>query len=359
MTSAFDRDVWAIMGMPLDNVTLSEAAQLVERAVETRQRLSFVTPNVNWMVRALKDDGAMRQIINADLSLPDGAPVVWLARQLGMPLKERVAGSDLFDQLRNDRGDSANPIRVFFFGGRDGAAEAAHSALERDNGRLIAAGWHNPGFGDVESMSSETIRNKINAAKPDFVIVSLGAAKGQAWIEHNQAALDAPVIAHLGAVVDFVAGSIRRAPRWTSRIGLEWVWRILAEPGLWRRYWSDGKDLLALTRKRLGILKKASHMRVAPSEISAEPNDTGLKLRGDLVHAQRDALKSELKSAAQSMGDCALDLTEVGAIDASALGQVRMLEQCLMRRGNRLQILASNTTEPAMRAANMTLQGVS
>ena len=76
MMSAFDRDVWAIMGMPLDNVTLDEAARLVERAVETRQRLSFVTPNVNWMVRALKDEAAMRQIINADLSLADGAPVV-------------------------------------------------------------------------------------------------------------------------------------------------------------------------------------------------------------------------------------------------------------------------------------------
>ena len=95
MMTAFDRDVWAIMGMPLDNVTLEEAARLVERAVETRQRLSFVTPNVNWMVRALKDEQAMRQIVNADLSLADGAPVVWLARRLGMPLKERVAGSDL------------------------------------------------------------------------------------------------------------------------------------------------------------------------------------------------------------------------------------------------------------------------
>ena len=96
MNAAFDRDVWAILGMPLDNVTLDEAAHIIERAVETRTRLSFVTPNVNWMVRALKDPSAMRQIVNADLSLADGVPVVWLAKQLGMPLQERVAGADLF-----------------------------------------------------------------------------------------------------------------------------------------------------------------------------------------------------------------------------------------------------------------------
>lgn len=358
MTDAFDRDVWAIFGMPIDNVTLDQAVGLVERAIVTRERLSFVTPNINWLVRALKNDVAMRQIINADLSLADGAPVVWLARQLGMPIKERVAGSDLFDKLRHQQKDNAVPIRVFFFGGRDGAAEAAHDALARDNGRMIAAGWHNPGFGDVDSMSSADVRRKINAANPDFLIVSLGAAKGQAWIEHNQAELDVPAIAHLGAVVDFVAGSIKRAPLWASRVGIEWVWRILAEPSLWRRYWSDGTDLVRLASKRLGVLKRLSRPLSAITPITAHQTPSGLKLGGDLVYAHRKALSVELQTVAQKPGDCALDLTEIGAIDASALGQVRMLEQCLTRRGNRLEILASNTTKPAMEAANMTLQGV-
>lgn len=359
MMKAFDRDVWAIFGMPIDNVTLDQAVGLVERAVIARERLSFVTPNVNWLVRSLKNDVAMRQIINADLSLPDGAPVVWLARQLGMPIKERVAGSDLFDRLRFAQKQSAVPIRVFFFGGRDGSAKAAHEAISQDNGRMVAAGWHNPGFGDVESMSSAEIRYKINAANPDFLIVSLGAAKGQAWIERNQSELEVPAIAHLGAVVDFVAGSIKRAPRWGSRLGLEWVWRIFAEPSLWRRYWNDGTDFVGLTSKRLGILKRISKPRSKTQPISAVTTPKGLKISGDLVHAHRSDLADKLKTAAQVPGDCALDLTEIGAIDASGLGQVRMLEQCLTRRGNRLEILASNTTKPAMEAANMTLQGVS
>lgn len=355
MSSSFDRDVWAIFGMPLDNVTLDGAARLIERAVETRTRLSFVTPNVNWMVRALKNDHALSQIISADLSLPDGAPVVWLARQLGMPLKERVAGADLFERLRTNASDEALPIRVFFFGGRDGAAEAAHEALEKEQGRLIAAGWHNPGFGDIESMSSAEIRDKINQANPDFIIVSLGAAKGQDWIEHNQSELEAPVIAHLGAVVDFVAGSIRRAPGWVSRLGLEWAWRIFAEPALWKRYWNDGKDLFAIIHGNLGPLKKASRLKQKVQPMEAAFNGTALALSGDLVVETRGALREALSLAAQKPSDCQLDLTSVQTIDASALGQLRMLEQSLTRRGNRLEILPSTEIEPALQAARMTL----
>ena len=355
MNSAFDRDVWAVFGMPLDNVSLDEATGLIEQAVKTRTRLSFVTPNVNWMVRALKNDEAMRQVVNADLSLADGAPVVWLARQLGMPLEERVAGSDLFDRLRQDKSPNALPIRVFFFGGRDGSAEAAYKALNEEQGRLTAVGWHNPGFGDVESMSSNEIRDKINAANPDFVVVSLGAAKGQDWIEYNQSELEAPVIAHLGAVVDFVAGSIQRAPRWVSRAGFEWVWRVFSEPSLWKRYWNDGTDLIGIVLGSLGRLKKAARPKKKPQPVEAAFNGSAVALAGDLVLGTREALKENLALAAQKPSDCQLDLTAVRTIDASALGQLRMLEQSLTRRGKRLEILPSTEIEPALQAARMTL----
>jgi N-acetylglucosaminyldiphosphoundecaprenol N-acetyl-beta-D-mannosaminyltransferase len=204
-------------------------------------------------------------------------------------------------------------------------------------------------------MSSADIRDKINQAKPDFIIVSLGAAKGQDWIEHNQSELDAPVIAHLGAVVDFVAGSIQRAPKWMSRIGLEWAWRIFAEPALWKRYWNDGKDLFAIVYGNLGPLKKASRPKQTVQAMEAAFNGSALALSGDLVVETRDALRETLSLAAQKPSDCQLDLTSVQTIDASAFGQLRMLEQSLMRRGNRLEILPSTEIEPALQAARMTL----
>jgi N-acetylglucosaminyldiphosphoundecaprenol N-acetyl-beta-D-mannosaminyltransferase len=349
MSDPFARDVWAIMGMPLDNVTLDEAAGLIERAVETRERLSFVTPNVNWLVRALKDDTAMQQIVNADLSVADGAPVVWLARQLGMPLKERVAGSDLFERLRRDKSGDAKPIRVFFFGGRDGAAEAACMVLAAEGGRIIPAGWHNPGFGSVEDMTTADIQAKINAAKPDFVLVALGAAKGQAWIEANLAALEAPVIAHLGAVVDFVAGSINRAPRFISRIGMEWVWRIVAEPSLWKRYWTDGWALLSLVRGRLGKLKKAS----APQNnvtFAASVQDDKIMLSGPLTHKNQNQIRDTFRTV-ELRATTQLDLSEADAIDAAGLGQIRMLQHAIHRHNGSLVItLAPHLNELAVAA---------
>lgn len=354
MSSPFDRDVWAVFGMPIDNVTLDEAAALIEHAVETRERLSFVTPNVNWMVRALNEPRAMRQIIRADLSLADGWPVVWLARKLGMPLKERAAGADLFDRLRARSGKGATPIRVFFFGGRRGAAQRAYDVISQEEGRIVAAGWLNPGYGDVESMSSAAIIDQINAAKPDFILVSLGAAKGQDWIERNQAAFEAPVIAHLGAVVDFVAGTVRRAPRFMRAARLEWFWRILADPSLWRRYWNDGRAILRLTNGRMRLLKRASKPGGAAQPVWDVMTDKTLKLHGDLIHSEREALRASMGRLSKIEGDVTLDLTAVNSIDASGLGQIRMLEQVSMARGNQLSIHASNQIKPALQAANMT-----
>lgn len=352
MRSAFRRDVWAVLGMPIDNVTLDEAATLIERAVETRQRLSFVTPNVNWLVRALKDPSAMRQIINADLSLADGAPIVWLARKLGMPLKERVAGSDVFERLRRDTSPDAKPIRVFFFGGRDGAAEAACKVLEDEQGRIKPAGWHNPGFGDLGSMSTSDIRDKINAAKPDFVLVSLGAAKGQSWIEMNEHFLEAPVVAHLGAVVDFVAGTIKRAPGWVSRIGLEWVWRIVAEPSLWKRYWDDGTALLSFINGRMKPLQRAAKVEGSSQPLKMSVKSPRIFAQGDAVLANREVLKTTLERAMIIDEDMELDLSGVNTIDASALGQIRMLEQTQYRRGHRLTFFSNDRLRPALQAAN-------
>lgn len=357
MTPPFDRDVWSVMGMPLDNVTLAEAAGLIEAAISQRTRLSFVTPNVNWLVRALEDQDAMDQILRADLSVADGAPIVWLAKQLGAPISERVAGSDLFSYLQNDTRADALPIRVFFFGGRDGAAEAACARLAALNGRFIPAGWHNPGFGSVADMTHPDIQAKINACNPDFVLVALGAAKGQAWIEANLDALDAPVIAHLGAVVDFVAGTITRAPGFVSRIGLEWVWRILAEPSLWRRYWQDGKALIRLTRERLRPLQQAAQADRPARALSVsqvpEADQVSIVMDGDMLDTERPHIAPVYAAAALTRQPISLDLCKVGVVDSAALGQIHLLQHAMLWQNQSLTIKAPPHLDAAFKASGL------
>jgi N-acetylglucosaminyldiphosphoundecaprenol N-acetyl-beta-D-mannosaminyltransferase len=235
------RPVHHLLGLPFDAVSMTQALEAVRLAINSRQRLFISTANVNFAMAAGRDQSFRNSVLASDLVLVDGMPLVWLARLQGLPFRERIAGADLFEQLLRQPGPT---IKVYFFGGPSGAAEAAARKVNTHQGALHCVGWASPGFGGVADMSTTTQINAINSSGADFIVVSLGALKGQAWIMHNRDRLHAPVISHLGAVVNFMAGSVQRAPHWMQRCGLEWLWRIAKEPALWLRYWNDGVELL-------------------------------------------------------------------------------------------------------------------
>lgn len=253
--ASFKRNVHYLLGLPFDAVTLEEAVSLIRRSIEHRTRCFISTPNLNFLIAAQKNAEFRNSVVRSDLSLADGAPIVWLSKLLGIPIEERVAGSDVFDALRNGEGEK---IKVFFFGGPPGIAEQAASKINTENKGMVCVGFGSPGYGSVEDISGVETINKINKSGADFLVVALGAVKGQAWIEHNLSALNVPVVSHLGAVINFVAGSVRRAPVWMRRTGLEWLWRIREEPSLWRRYVFDGIHLVKLVVVRVlpTILRK-------------------------------------------------------------------------------------------------------
>jgi N-acetylglucosaminyldiphosphoundecaprenol N-acetyl-beta-D-mannosaminyltransferase len=231
-----------LLGLPFDALSLEDAKSRIYAAVEDRRQLVFATPNVNFLALAHRDPRFREDVLRTDLSLADGRPIVWLGRLLGIPFVERVAGSDLIESLITEPGP--RPLKVYFFGGEEGAAAAASAALNRRRGGLIGAGSCYPGFVDLDQMDGADVIDDINRSEADLLVVSLGAAKGHRWIEANRHRLTVPVISHLGAVVNFVAGRMRRAPRFMQRTGLEWLWRILEEPKLVTRYARDAGYLM-------------------------------------------------------------------------------------------------------------------
>jgi N-acetylglucosaminyldiphosphoundecaprenol N-acetyl-beta-D-mannosaminyltransferase len=244
----FNRNVHDLLGLPFDALSLPQAVAHIADAALNGVPCCFATPNLNFLITAQKDAAFRQAVIRCDLSLADGMPIVWLAKMVGVPLPERVSGSDVFDALRNSHGET---IRVFFFGGPPGVAELASQRINQEKKRLVCVGFESPGFGTVEDMSSEATIQRINQSGAQFLVVSLGAVKGHAWIEHNKARLQVPVISHLGAVVNFVAGKLERAPAWMRKAGLEWLWRIKEEPTLWRRYWGDALGLIKLLSREV------------------------------------------------------------------------------------------------------------
>lgn len=244
----FRRPVVSLLGLPFDAIDMPGAVAAVRDAAFSGRRLLVSTPNLDFAVAALQDPAFRRSVLRSDLSLVDGMPLVWLSRLLGLPVRERVSGSDLFEALRRHPGP---PVRVYFYGGPPGVAAEAARRVNAERGGLVCVGHDEAGHGDVASMSSAGTLAAINAARPHFVALSLGARKGQAWLEANAERLDAPVLCYIGATVNFIAGAVPRAPVWMRRAGLEWVWRVAHEPALWRRYGHDAATLLPLVFTRV------------------------------------------------------------------------------------------------------------
>jgi N-acetylglucosaminyldiphosphoundecaprenol N-acetyl-beta-D-mannosaminyltransferase len=234
-----DRTYW-LLGLPFDAVDMEQAVQRIHAAAASRRRLIVVTPNVNFVSMAGRDAQFRQAILESQLSLVDGMPLVWLGRATGIPFRQRVAGSSLLLRMAAER---TAPLRIFFFGGEPGIAELAASRIRDFGPGLVVAGFLDPGFGSIDSMSTPEIIEAINVARPDVLLLSFGAKKGHQWIARNHGRIDAPVITNLGAAINFIAGSVRRSPGWMQGAGLEWVWRIWQEPKLFSRYWNDGIEL--------------------------------------------------------------------------------------------------------------------
>ena len=332
MSPDFSRDVHCLLGLPFDAVGMAAAEARLRSAVTTSQRCFLSTPNLNFAIAAQNDAVFRDSVIHSDLNVADGMPLVWMARLLGIPLRERVAGSSLFERLREARAAEA-PIKVYFFGGPDGVAARAAERLNESGGGLRCVGFDSPGFGSIEQMSSQERIERINASGADFVVVSLGAKKGQAWIEHNLRRLKAPVVSHLGAVVNFVAGTVKRSPGWMGRVGLEWLWRIREEPTLWRRYWNDGIELLKLAATRVLPLwvhtrlraPGASQRAAASVELAFDGSASVLVLRGAWVSRDLAPLRQALAQAAADARPLRLDLRALTHLDSAVTGLLSLL----------------------------------
>lgn len=325
----FRRKVYCLLGVPIDAVTLHEAGDALTEAVQFGSRCVMTTPNLNNLVAIQKDAAFRDAVIRNELSVADGMPLVWMSRLLDIPVRERVAGSDLFDWLA--RKDGA-PVRVYFFGGPDGAAKVASEKLNASAGPMRCVGFESPGFGSVEELSRPEMLERINRSNADFLVIAMGTQKGHAWIERNRPLLKTQVISHLGAVVNFAGGSLSRAPVVVRRLGMEWLWRIKEEPALWRRYWSDGLAFLPLVFLR--VLPCISERLVSSlrgpgrppkAEVRHQGQVTRLKFSGSWAGHDLAALRGVLESETRECVDIELDFGSLGAIDEAFIGLLMLL----------------------------------
>lgn len=322
---------YALMGLPVHAVSQAETVNHLWQAVRSHQQLFLTTPNLNFAVACRSAPAFRLSVLQSDLVVADGMPLVWVARLLGIPIKERVAGSSVFESIRTSPPPDNGPrMRVFFFGGQAGVARLAHERLNAGSPGMESVGFLDPGFGSVEQMSADAIIEAINAADPDFLVVALGAAKGQAWIQRNRSRLNARVISHLGAVINFSAGSLQRSPVLMQKLGLEWLWRIKEEPLLWRRYLGDGLAFLALMLQEVLPLWVYTAWRRIPEaaflragvKVQRNRAFTRLTFDGCWGRHNRKKLDATLAPLVDAAGSVFIDLGKVQFLDAAAVGSL-------------------------------------
>jgi N-acetylglucosaminyldiphosphoundecaprenol N-acetyl-beta-D-mannosaminyltransferase len=243
-----------LLGIPIDRLDQEEAVSTIEAYVKGGSPRQVATVNLDFLRIARRHRAFSDTLREADLALADGMPLVWASRLAGAHLPERVAGVDLVEAIC-DRGSSLG-WSIFLLGGEPGVALAASVTMLRRHPGLRIAGVYSPPVGGWDDLEEKRIRDRITDSKADVLLVALGAPKQDVWIAENRARLGVPVSIGVGCTFDVMCGAKLRAPRWMQRLGLEWTFRLVTEPGrLWRRYLSDlptfGRLMLAATRTRL------------------------------------------------------------------------------------------------------------
>ena len=219
--------VW-VWGLPLKPYTIEQALDRIDQLIATGKPSYFITANLHYAMVSEGDERLRAANARADFILADGMPLVWASRLMREPLPERVAGSDLIWRMCERA--AQNGRSVFLLGGAPGIAEEAARKLVEKYSRLVIAGTACPPFRALSHLEEEALIDQIRASRSDLLLIAFGQPKGELWLARNFEKLLIPVCVQVGASLDFVAGKVRRAPRWMQRIGLEWAYRLAQEP---------------------------------------------------------------------------------------------------------------------------------
>lgn len=239
-----------VLGVHVDNVTMSEAVEKVRGFFKAGKKAYVVTPNPEMIVRARQDHEFAELLNMADLSVPDGMGLVWASRIWGTSLKERVSGMDLFLELCAEAARRGG--KVFLLGGAPGVAEKTAQVLRERYPKLRIAGTFagdGSPAGDVETVKA--IKSTVGSREPvDLLFVAYGHGKQERWIRRNLEKVPVKVAMVVGGAFDYVAGAVPRAPEPLRRLGLEWLYRLLKQPWRLRRQLALLKFIVLVFREQ-------------------------------------------------------------------------------------------------------------
>ena len=218
-----------IFNCPIDKYTMDETVKIIDESIQNKIHLHHVVVNAAKLVHMQKDKELYDSVVSSDIINPDGQAVVWASKFLGQPLKERVAGIDLMEnlvKLAHKKG-----YKVFFFGAKEEIVKGVVDRYTKEYSKKIIAGYRNGYFKKDEE---KNIANQIASSGADILFVAISSPTKEIFLNTYKDIINTPFIMGVGGSFDVVAGKVTRAPLWMQKAGLEWFYRFLQEP---RRMW--------------------------------------------------------------------------------------------------------------------------
>jgi len=219
-----------ILGIEVDDVTGAEMLAALEGFCRQGGGHQISTVNVEYLMLARRDDEFAQVLRQSALRVPDSAGVLWAARWLGYPLRERVTGSDGIYGVAERC--AREGFRLFLLGAGPGVARRVAEVLEARYPGLCVCGALS---GSPRPEDEIELAERVRHARADVLLVAYPSGPQEKWIARNLERTGVAVAMGVGAAFDFCAGVQARAPRWMQRAGLEWFYRLLREPWRWRR----------------------------------------------------------------------------------------------------------------------------
>jgi N-acetylglucosaminyldiphosphoundecaprenol N-acetyl-beta-D-mannosaminyltransferase len=257
--TAMDHSQVNILNIPIDSIGMYELLDSLKYGGVV------FTPNVDHLMKLQKDREFYRVYQNADYRVCDSQLIMYASRFLGKPIQQKVSGSDLFPAFYQRYSQDEN-VKIFLLGGLAGVAAKASRRINAKVGRNMVVGTYSPPLGfESDPVECLKIIEIINHSGANVLAVGVGAPKQEKWIDQYRLSLtEIKTFFAIGATIDFEAGNLRRAPAWMSSAGLEWLYRLLSEPGrLWKRYLIEdlGFFILIFRQKLQMNREKANYVR--------------------------------------------------------------------------------------------------
>ena len=251
-----------LLGIEIAALRMDELLRICQEHIAEKRSLLLSVVNVAKLVNSRKNSQLRKSVMEADIVLADGLPIVWVSRLIGDPLPERLAGIDIMYRLL-ERASQSN-YGVYFLGAQKSVVQKVVQTIKRQYPGLRIAGHRDGYFAESES---KEVAQEIRDSSADILLVAISSPKKEIFLRDWRKFMNVPVCHGVGGSFDILAGTTKRAPSWVQRCGMEWLYRLIQEPRrMWKRYLITNTIFVILSLK--AILQ--ARLAKTPMKVRAE-----------------------------------------------------------------------------------------